>query len=50
VIDPTGPDRMRYRAQDPGGPVLMLNRLRCQQGLRLHTEGLPTTGLRPTAA
>ena len=48
MIDPTGPDRMRYRAQDPGGP--MLDRLRCQQGLWLHTEALPATGLQHTEA
>ena len=48
MIDPTGPDRMRCRAQDPCGPVL--GRLRYQQGFRLPTEGLPATGLQHTAA
>ena len=48
MIDPTGPDRMRYCAQDPCGP--MLDRLRCQQGLRLLAEALPATGLQHTAA
>lgn len=28
MIDPTGPDLKRYLAEDPGGPVVMLNLLR----------------------
>ncbi len=30
MIDPTGADLKRYLAQDPGGPVVMLNLLRFQ--------------------
>ena len=30
MIDPTGPDLKRFLAEDPGGPVVMLNLLRYQ--------------------
>lgn len=33
-VDPTGEDLKRYLAEDPGGPVVMLNLLRFKEGGR----------------
>lgn len=33
-VDPTGQDLKRYLAEDPGGPVVMLNLLKLQPGGR----------------
>lgn len=49
AIDPTGKDLKRYLAEDPGGPVVMLNLLRFREGGResyaSYAEALETTFL-----
>lgn len=37
-VDPTGADLKRYLAEDPGGPVVMLNLLRFSDGGRTSYE------------
>lgn len=37
-VDPTGQDLKRYLAEDPGGPVVMLNLLRFKEGGRAGYE------------
>jgi uncharacterized protein (DUF1330 family) len=43
-VDPSGSDLKRYLAEDPGGPVVMLNLLRYREGgeesYRAYTEAL----------
>lgn len=49
AVDPRGADLKRYLAEDPGGPVVMLNLLRFREGGRdsyaAYAEALTTTDL-----
>ena len=46
AVDPTGADLKRLLAEDPGGPVVMLNLLRSPTAAGRHTAPTPGSWLR----